>query len=77
MRMGLTSNRALVRRDLIARFAGKTTVVSLSREDFRLYFPTQDSIVEFIHTTGLHIHGSVPGWHHRVSISVSADAPWQ
>lgn len=70
------ANPAERRRELIARFAGKTTVVSLSRDDFRLCFPTQDSIVDFIRTTGLHIHGNVPGWKHRVSISVSAQDPW-
>ena len=64
------------RMELIRRFDGKVDTLDISRKDFRLCFPTPESIAEFIRTTGPHIHGNEPEWGDRITISEVSENPW-
>ena len=66
------------RRRLIAVFANGTDTVNIPITEFRQCFPDEQSIAEFIRTTGLHIHTNDAGMEDpdRITISDHSEDPW-
>jgi hypothetical protein len=72
------TNEQQYRRDLIAQFTEDVDSINISITKFRRCFPDEQSIAEFIRTTGLHIHMNDGGMDDpsRVTISEHSEDPW-
>jgi hypothetical protein len=66
------------RRKLIQSFGDGTETVNIPFSEYQRCFPDEQSLAEFIRTTGLHIHKNETGFEDpgRITISIHVENPW-